>query len=182
MNDLSTILSRPQIITLDTGRKVRCAPLTLDDQADLQAWLDSQQPDAFEAAHREIARGRLEMNGDGKFHRVPYTIEQQKFLLHDALALNSSRRFLLGSQEAAAILQTRDGLKEMTRLALRKGTPDISDGEIDLIFGEVSREIMERIVEIADVMGPTDPKSPRDGTKMDESDPSRSTGGASSVA
>lgn len=154
MNDLRLILSRPLTIRLPDGREVRSAPLDLDDHGDLQAWIDSQQVSAFDAANREIARGRLTPEG-----RLPYPIDIQKFLLDRALTLDSTRRVELGSPEADRILESYWGKREQIRLSLRKGTPGISEDEIREVFALLGEEAREAVVAQADVVRSGRPKA-----------------------
>lgn len=158
-NDIGEILSRPSTIRLKSGREIKSAPLDFNDHGDLQAWLDEQQPSAFTAAHREIARGRLVVMDDGTMVRVPYPKDIQQFLLDRALVHDSTRRVELGSPEADRIFDGLRGIVQRLRMSIRKGTPGLTESEITEIVNELDQEARERVLMAAGVMRAGRPKA-----------------------
>lgn len=166
-NDLQLILSRPVTITIRGGRTVASAVLDLDDNAALQQWLDDQQPDAFVAADREIARR-------------DHSVEIQKFLYRQALELNASHRVELGSLEANRILDSYRGKLQQIKMSLRKGTKDITDAEIKVVLAAMQPSQAGLVIATAGALrADEDPKA--GGGPPASTDAAGSTSGESSI-
>jgi hypothetical protein len=124
MNDIASLTGQPRPLKVRVAgepRTYEVYPLTLDDLGRLQAWVDAQFPDPFAAVQAAIDRGN-------------YTVPQQHFLLRTAAELATSRRRLIGTAEADALLVSIDGVKEILKLAIRKGRPEFSDDEARELF------------------------------------------------
>lgn len=142
-DDLREIFAQPTEIRLSSGKVIQARPINFEDFSALQKWIDDQQPSAMDAAEKQIIRGRLVSDGNGGIRREPYPEDMQKFLYDRALHWDSTRRVFLGSSEAEALLRSQSGVRQLARMALKKGTPNVTDAEIDEVLGKMDDQ--ERI-------------------------------------
>ena len=122
MNDLSTLTMQPKTLTVD-GREYKVHPLTLGDFGALQAWVDSQIPDPCLAAKKAINSGGLNM-------------AQQQCFIREALQL-ASRRHLIGTPEADALIRSVEGMKYTLYLSIRKGDPAFTEKDAEAMFAKM---------------------------------------------
>ena len=172
MNDLASLNGKPRILRVD-GREYRFYPLTLDDLGELQAWVDSVTPDPFAIAHDQINSGR-------------FTVDQGKHILRIAMEMSAKGAPKLGTDEADALLQSSDGVKQVLFLAIRKGEPTFTMADAVALFRKVTQADVAALfrksglIEAGITGGTPDPKAPGGLTPTSTED-SLSTGGKSTT-
>jgi hypothetical protein len=138
MNDnLATLNARPRPVTIG-GESFDIYPLTLSDQGDLQAWLETQIPNPLALAQAHIDR-----------HKLP--MEQAKFLLRTALEDARKTAIFLSSPEALPYLNSAAGVVEMLFLAVRKGRPTFTRDQAKELFGKLTPADVLRIQAVTEV-------------------------------
>jgi hypothetical protein len=118
MNSLPDLAGKPRPLTVRVNGEARVYdvhPLTVDDIASLQGWVDAQYPDPFAAASAAMAK-------------FDFTVEQQKYILSTAMQ-QATRRNPIGTPEADRVLFGFEGSLQLMKLSIRKGRPDFSDEE-----------------------------------------------------
>lgn len=104
--------------------------LTDDDHAELQAWLDGQVPDPFDAAVGFLGRG--------------LTMAQEKHVLASALEIATRPRVRIGTPEADALLCSAAGVCKSLELAIRRGRPGFTEADARAIYGRLAVKEMAR--------------------------------------
>lgn len=123
MNDAATLNGRPTTSLTIDGERYDIHPLTIADFGDLQAWLDRQLPNPL-----DVIRPHLQN----------YNAAQQQAILRAAVEVASSRRALIGTDEASAFLSSIEGVREMLYLAIRKGRPEVTRAEVAGLASKLS--------------------------------------------
>ena len=160
-NDLATLNSQPKKLTVD-GKSYEIHPLTLNDFAKLQRWVDDQQTDPID----------LVMNRADQF-----TPAQHKFMLQTALELASKPKPKIGTEVADELVRSIEGTKELLYLTISKGDPTFSRETAEGVFAKLSMADIARLYRDTDAEKVlSDPKAPT-GTTTSDPAPSPSTGG-----
>lgn len=137
MNDLATLNKKPRPITVD-GRTYLLYPLTLGDYGEIQAWIDSQQPDPYAAAAAALRSGM-------------FTQAQQQFILRSAAEVAATRRALIGTPEADAIIESPAGVKFWLSASIRKGDPSFSDDDAAALFDRMTLAEIRQVTALTEV-------------------------------
>lgn len=160
IDDLASLAGAPRPLKLADGTTFRVYPLTIEDLGTLQAWVDAQFPDPFDIASREIDRGRLVLDAQGRASREPYPVAQQQFLLRAAMELKEKGARLIGTPEADAKLQSYEGLKQLLLVSIRKGDPGFSEADADLLYRRMGVGDVAQLVLLTNLsMVTSDPKA-----------------------
>lgn len=123
MNDAATLNGKSTLAITIEGERYDVHPLTIADFGDLQAWLDRQLPNPL-----DVIRPHLQH----------YNAAQQQAILKAAVEVASSRRALIGTEEASAFLSSIEGVREMLFLAIRKGRPEVSRSDVATLASKLS--------------------------------------------
>jgi hypothetical protein len=118
MNSLPDLSGQPRPLKVrvkDETRIYMVYPLTVDDIASLQCWVDAQFPDPYAVASEAIAKH-------------DFSVTMQQFILNTAMQA-ATRRNPIGTPEADRVLFGFEGSLELMKLAIRKGKPDFTDDE-----------------------------------------------------
>jgi len=115
MNDLSTLTAQPRPMTVD-GETYMVYPLDMDGWGAIQAWLDAQRPDPFDVVKKAIEKGG-------------FTLQQQQYMISQALDKAMETKPLLGSVEADALLMSIPGYTQVLYQSIRKGRPDFTEAD-----------------------------------------------------
>jgi len=118
MNNLPDLSGKPRPLTVRVNGEARVYdvhPLTVDDIASLQGWVDAQHPDPYAAASAAMAK-------------FDFTVEQQKYILSTAMQA-AVRRNPIGTPEADRVLFSFEGSLQLMKLSIRKGNPGFTDEE-----------------------------------------------------
>ena len=132
MSDLPTLTGRPRRLVV-RDRTYEIHPITIDDLAGLQSFIDAQFPDPFAAASRALAGGE-------------WTVPMQQHLLRVAMEQATRRRRLIGTPEADEILMSMAGVCELLKLAIRKGDPSFSDDDARALFASMTVADLEGLL------------------------------------
>lgn len=119
MNDLPGLAAQPRPLRVRVDGAVReylIHPLTIDDFAALQVWIDRQFPDPFDVVSSAIAKG-------------DYTVAQQQYLLDRALVESTRGRHAIGTPEGDRMLFSLEGTVQMLLASIRKGDPSFSEDD-----------------------------------------------------
>jgi hypothetical protein len=120
MNTLTDLAGQPRPLKVrvkDEVREYQVYPLTVEELASLQGWVDAQFPDPFATVSEAI-----------KKHDFP--VSQQEYLLDRAVAASVLHRHPIGTPEADRMLFSFEGTLQLIWLAIRKGKPDLTDAEV----------------------------------------------------
>jgi len=173
LSDLGILNGKPRVLKVG-DREYRFHPLTLDDLGELQAWIDSRQPDPFAIANAQVQSGK-------------YTVEQGKFLLRTAMEMAVKGTPKLGTEDADLLLQSPDGIKEVLYLSVRKGDPGFSREDATELFRSVTQNDIAAVFQRsglvdAGMVGGSEPDPKANGAGTPNPSPeSRSTGGNSTT-
>lgn len=160
IHDVASLTGTPRTVQLG-GEPWRVYPLTVEDLGTLQDWVDRQFPDPFDIASREIDRGRLVLDAQGRPSREPYPVAQQQFLLKTAMELRERGRRLIGMPEADAKLHSMEGLKELLLVSIRKGDPAFTREGADNLYRKMGVGDIAQLVLLTNLsMVTSDPKDP----------------------
>jgi hypothetical protein len=155
-NDLASLTAAPRPLTIG-GKTYQVRPLTIDDYGRLQAWLDAQWPDPFDAVNAEIARRE-------------YSPAQQKHLLTSALELATRPKPKIGSDEAEPVVSSAKGVAQILYLAIRRDDPSFTVADAEAILPAMTPADFAKIFRASEaehVLGDPDPKAT--GTTTDPS-------------
>jgi len=153
------------------GKTYMAYPLTFEDMGEVQNWLDEQQEIRVQSMlERAVERGVL-------------PTEILKYMARSAMDVAARNRLMLGSQEASEALASLDGSVFVMWYSIHKGDPTftIEDAKA-IIKDKLGHEFAQKVQEVADIVGPQDPKStaPESGSPTPGAAPiSPSTGGDS---
>jgi hypothetical protein len=164
LNDLASILARPRPLTVG-GATYDVYPLTIDDFAKVQEWVEAQFPDPFDVANRQIEAGKPGKDEDGNPSRVPYTLAQQQFFYRTALDLSRARH-PLGTPEADELVRSVEGAKFLLWLSIAKGRPGFRREDAARLYEHLTMGDLARVFAATDADKVlSDPKDPAtDGT------------------
>jgi len=165
MNDLGSLTAQPTRLSLG-GEAFDLHPLTIADFGRLQAWVDAQFPNPFDVVGAQISRGRVVENADGTTSRVPFTVEQERYLYRLAGEMAVNTRRLIGTPEGDSVLRSLAGVLEQLYLSISKGDPTFTRERAaalveNLSLVEINRVMSATTVDL--VAGEPDPKA-RPGT------------------
>lgn len=145
MNDLKTLTARPQPVTVD-GEAYMVHPLDVDDWGEVQAWLDRQHADPFDAVKAAIAKGGFSM-----------TIQQ--YMIDKALEKSMKPKCRLGSVEADELLTSMEGYAWILYLAIRKGRPEFTEKDALALAAKLAAVDMTQVGHVTTMnMMVSDPK------------------------
>lgn len=116
MNSLTDLAGLPHRLTVKVrgeAREYQVYPLTVDEFAEFQGWIDAQFPDPFAVASQALASGN-------------FTVPQQQHILNRAMDLASQPKHPIGTPEADRLLLSFEGSLQMLWRSIRKGKPDFS--------------------------------------------------------
>jgi hypothetical protein len=119
MNSLTDLAGKPHRLTVRVKEEVReylVYPLTVDEFAEFQGWIDAQFPDPFAVASQALAKG-------------DFTVPQQQHILNRAMDLASQPKHPIGTPEADRLLLSFEGSLQMLWKAIRKGRPEFTAEE-----------------------------------------------------
>lgn len=160
LNDVASLTGAPRTLRLG-GESTLVYPLTIEDLGTLQTWVDDQFPDPFEIAAREIDRGRLVFDAQGKPSREPYPVAQQQFLLKTAMELREKGRRLIGTPEADSKLHSVEGMKQLLLVSIRKGDPTFDEAAAAELYRKMGVGDVAQLCILTDLsMVTSDPKDP----------------------
>jgi hypothetical protein len=160
LNDLASLTGCPRTVQLG-GSPYKVHPLTVEDLGTLQDWVDRQFPDPFDTANREIDRGRLVLDAQGKPAREPYSVAQQQYLLRVAMEQREKGTRLIGTPEADAKLHSMEGLKQLLLVSIRKGDPGFGEADADALYRKMGVGDIAQLVILTNLaMVTSDPKDP----------------------
>lgn len=175
MNDLATLTARPgELVAGDEAHPM--APLTLDDWGELQAWVDRQFPDPFDAVDafltRRAAAGR------------PVPPAQQQHLLTAAVEASGRPKRLVGTPEADEVLRSAEGMIETIFLGVRRAEPGFTRAAARAFYAKLSVVQLHKALMLAHadliLSAPPDPFATGTGPTVEPPAPG-STGGSSST-
>jgi hypothetical protein len=174
ISDLSALTAQPSPLKV-RGRTYWVHPLTVEEIAGLQSWVDAQFPDPFELVRNEL-------------DRRAYNMAQQQFLLEKALEKASAGRRLIGTPEADRVLQSMAGTQQLLYASIRKGDPEFTEEQAEELSHWMTLGDLERLHHATTLsMVFADPKEssgtgPANGKTISRSKTTRrSTGGSSSI-
>lgn len=115
MNDLKTLTAAPSPVVID-GETYMVHPLDMKDWGAIEAWLNAQFGNPFEAVKDAIAMGG-------------FTIAQQQYMMDKAIEKSMRPKCRIGSAEADAILTSMAGYAQVLYHCIRKGRPDFTEAD-----------------------------------------------------
>lgn len=124
MNDLRTLTAQPRPLTVD-GETYMVHPLDMDGWGAIQAWLDAQRPDPFEIVKKAIEKGG-------------FTMQQQQYMISQAIEKAMEPKPLLGSVEADALLMSIPGYTQVLYQSIRKGRPDFTEADASALAAKLT--------------------------------------------
>lgn len=143
--NLAELTGQQKIIRVG-GREYQAYPLTLDDQGELQAWIDQYSVDPFDVLAQQLAK------------RVwPQAVQEQMTKLAYEHAMRGKP--LLGTVQAQALLASLEGRQMIFWLSIRKGDPSFSQDEAADLLRQLDTEAQEKIRAAADILGDDSPKA-----------------------
>ena len=119
MNDLPGLSGQPRPLRVRVEGAVReylIHPLTIDDFAALQSWVDRQFPDPFEVVSAALAAR-------------DYTVAQQQYLMREALVESTRGRHAIGTPDGDRMLFSLEGTIQMLWRSIRKGDPSFAEDD-----------------------------------------------------
>ncbi len=141
MDDLATLLSQPALLQVTvrdeqgnpTGETIshRIHPLTFNDLAALQAWINAQFPEPYQSAWNAIQ----EAERSGK----PFNVTQQQFILKNAAELATRPQHKLGTPDADQLLMSVEGFKQILMASIRKGEPSFDEAAAERLFKHMTQ-------------------------------------------
>jgi hypothetical protein len=145
MNDLKILTAQPQPVTVD-GETYMVHPLDVNDWGALQAWLDRQRIDPFDAVKAAIAKGGFSM-------------AVQQYMIDKALEKAMKPGCKIGSVEADELLTSMEGYAQVFYLAVRKGRPDFTEADAMDVAAKLAAVDMTKVGHVTTMnMMVSDPK------------------------
>ncbi|GAC1307089.1 MAG: hypothetical protein NVSMB14_12780 [Isosphaeraceae bacterium] len=133
MNDLASLNAKTFGTVEANGRTYTVHPLTLADLGELQAGVDSQAPDPFDAVSEQLGTGR-------------FTPAQERHLLDGAIKAATARKPRIGEEEADERLRTFEGLKQIVYLGIKRGDHSITLAEVSKIVEELDPAQLAKVL------------------------------------
>jgi hypothetical protein len=114
MNDAATVTGKAWAPLAVGGKTHRVYPLTYDDLGELQAWVNAQLPDPFDAVASSPGFARL-------------SVEAQKYAIRCAVELAAKGKRRLNSPEAAEAVNSPEGVAFLLYLMVKRGDPTFTE-------------------------------------------------------
>lgn len=136
MNDPANVTGKAWSPLTVGGRTYKVYPLTFDDLGELQAWVNSEIPDPFDAVTASPGFARL-------------NVEAQKFAIRCAVELASKGKRRLNSPEAAELVASPEGVMQLLYLMVRRGDPSFTEADAAELVRKVTPEQIARLQQTA---------------------------------
>lgn len=121
------------------GKEYRLSPLTLDDIAEFEVWLEAQAWNAPERTRHMV---------------TPDVYERRLSAIARQVA---SKEFAWGSAAATRASESLDGKKFTLFLQLRHNHPDITYDEVDQMVTEELAQVLVKVEEANAIRNPSEP-------------------------
>jgi hypothetical protein len=132
MNDPATVTGRDWKPLVAGGRTYKVYPMTFDDLGELQAWVNSQIPDPFDAVISSPGFARL-------------TVDAQKYAIRCATELAAKGNRRLSSDEAAEVINSPDGITQMLYLMVRRGDPSFTEDQAKALVRQITPQQVAKL-------------------------------------